>query len=144
VVIPGPGIGLAGTVLFTCAGLPAGVTCSFQPLQLNLDGFTAANDTLTISKAAGQSAFRLALRQPRLLGGFLGGLGAAGFCLLAWPRKKRCWPVILFFFSCLLVAIGCGGGSAPTTNSFVVTVTATGRSGAQAVSHTVTLAVTAQ
>ena len=149
VVIPGPGLGLAGTVLFACAGLPAGVTCSFQPPQLNLDGFTAANDTLTISKTAGQSAFRLALRQPRLLGGFLGGLGAACFGLLAWPRKKRGWPVILFFLLCLLVAIGCGcgsnsasSGSGPTTNSFVVTVAATGGAGAQAVSHTVTLAVT--
>jgi hypothetical protein len=151
VLVPGPGIGLAGTVLFTCAGLPAGVTCSFQPAQLSLDGSTAANDTLTISKAAAPAAFRLALHQPRLLGGFLGGLGAACFCLLAWPRKKRSWPVILFFLSCLLVAIGCGGGasstssgSAPTTTPVVVTVTATGGSGAQAVSHTVTLAVTVQ
>lgn len=151
VLAPGPGIGLAGTVLFTCAGLPTGVTCTFQPPQLSLDGFTAANDTLTISKAAGLSAIRLALRQPRLFGGLLGGLGAACFCLLAWPRKKRCWPVILFFLSCLLVVIGCSGGSnsassgsGPTTTPFVVTVTATGGSGAQAVSHTVTLAVTVQ
>jgi hypothetical protein len=151
VLVPGPGIGLAGTVLFTCAGLPAGVTCSFQPAQLSLDGSTAANDTLTISKAAAPAAFRLTLHHPRLLGGLLGGLGAACFCLLAWPRKKRSWPVILFFLSCLLVAIGCGGGasstssgSAPTTTPVVVTVTATGGSGAQAVSHTVTLAVTVQ
>jgi Bacterial Ig-like domain (group 3) len=151
VLVPGPGLSLTGTVLFTCAGLPAGVTCSFQPPQLNLDGFTTANDTLTISKTAGQSAFRLALHQPRLFGGFLGGLGAACFFLLAWPRKKRCWPVILLFFSCLLVAIGCSGGSnspgngsGPAANSYVVTVTATGGSGARAVSHTVTLAVTVQ
>jgi len=149
-LIPGPGNGLAGTVFFTCTGLPAGVTCSFQPPQVNLDGFTAANDTLTISKTAGQSAFRLALRQPRLLGGFLGGLSAACFCLLAWPRKKRAWPAILFFLSCLLVAIGCSGGSnsassgSGPTNPYVVTVTATAGAGAQAVSHTVTLAVTVQ
>ena len=151
VLVPGPGLGLVGTVLFTCAGLPAGVTCSFQPPQLNLDGVTAANDTLTISKTAGAAAPRSALHQARLLGGFLGGLGAACFCLLAWPRKKRAWPVMLFVVSCLLVAIGCGGGSnsitsgsGPTTNPYVVTVTATGGSGAQAVSHTVTLAVTVQ
>jgi len=150
VLVPGPGIGVAGTVLFTCTGLPAGVTCGFQPPQVNLDGFTAANDTLTISKTAGLSAFRLALRQPGLLGGFLGGLSAACFCLLAWPRKKRAWPAILFFLSCL-VAIGCSGGSnsassgpGPTTNPYVVTVTATAGAGAQAVSHTVTLAVTVQ
>ena len=145
VLIPGPGLGLAGSVLFTCAGLPAGVTCSFQPPQLNLDGSTAANDTLTISKTAVQSAFRLALRQSRLLGGFLDGLGAACFCLLAWPRKKRCWPVLLFFLSCLLLGIGCSGGSysasGPATNSYVVTVTAAGGAGAQAVSHTITLAL---
>lgn len=155
---PGPGLGFFGTVSFTCAGLPTGVSCSFQPSQLNLDGFTTMTTVLAISKT-GQAAIHAQVdKRSFMLAGSLGGLIAV-CALLVWPpRKRHCHFKAggLLIFVCLLGAgigwaSGCGGGSntnanppPPATNSFVVTVTAAGGSGAQAVSHTATLAVTVQ
>lgn len=157
-VSPGPGLGFVGTLSFTCAGLPTGVSCSFQPSQLNLDGFTTMTTALAISKT-GQAAIHAQVYQRNLmLAGSLGGLIAASV-LLVWPPRKRqrySKACRLLIFVCLLgagigSASGCGGGSntnanppPPTVNSFVVTVTAAGGTGAQAVSHSVTLAVTVQ
>jgi hypothetical protein len=149
---PGPGLGYVGTVLFNCAGLPTGVTCSFQPPQLNLDGFTSTSDTVTISKSATQAATKIALRQPAVLNRFLGTLAAACVGLLMWPGKRRRWHVFVLLSCFLAVAAGCRGGSNSTppssgsspTGNYVVTVTATAGSGAQAVAHSVTLSLTIQ
>lgn len=157
-VSPGPGLGFVGTVSFTCAGLPTGVSCSFQPSQLNLDGFTNMTTTLAISKT-GQAAIHAQVHERNLmLAGSFGGL-IASCVLLVWPPRKRphhSKVAILLIFVCLLGAAigwtsGCGGGTTAspppptgTANSFIVTVTAAGGTGAQAVSHTVTLAVTVQ
>jgi len=41
--------GLAGTVAFTCSGLPAGATCNFTPSQVTLTDGSSASTSLTIS-----------------------------------------------------------------------------------------------
>src|SRR5580692_10302106 len=41
--------GLAGTVAFSCSGLPAGATCRFSPSQVTLTGGSSASTSLTIS-----------------------------------------------------------------------------------------------
>lgn len=152
---PGPGLGFVGTVSLSCSGLPLGSSCTFRPAQPSLDGFTPLTVSLGISKPAAQSsAIRMALRKPatRLSSAFQGALLACVF-LVTWPRKKRSWRLsalllIAAFFSAMS---GCSGGksvssapSAPSTNSFIATVTASGGAGAEAVSHSVTLAVTDQ
>lgn len=158
-VSPGPGLGLVGTLSFTCSGLPAGVLCSFQPPQLNLDGFTTMTTAFTIAKT-GQAAIHAQVHQrDQILAGPLGGVIAACVLLIWAPRKRHCYSKAgrLVIFVCLLGAVigwasGCGGGSNTNANppppappsSFVVTVTAAGGTGAQAVSHSVTLAVTVQ
>jgi hypothetical protein len=149
---PGPGVGFVGTVSLSCSGLPTGSTCAFQPAQPNLNGSTAQAVALTITKPPEQSAAirrTLQNRARRLAGSFAAVALACAF-LLAGPWKKRASGLIAFLVLAGLLC-GCQGGAsistAPTgpsasTSAFVVTVTASGGAGAQAVSHSVTLAVT--
>jgi hypothetical protein len=154
---PGPGVGYVGTVSLSCSGLPSGSTCGFLPAQPNLNGSTPQTVTLSITKPPQQAA---AIRRElpgsaqRLAGSLAGATLVCAF-LLAWPGRKRAsrLMVLLLLVGSLGVACGCQGGvstsiappgSSTSTNSFVATVTASGGAGAQAVSHTVTLAVTVQ
>jgi hypothetical protein len=152
---PGAGLGFSGAVSLSCSGLPLGSSCTFLPAEPSLDGFTPAMVALSISKPAAQSsAMRMALgnRATRLSNAFRSALLACVF-LVTWPRKKRSWRLgALLLIAAFFSAIGgCSGGksvssapSAPSTSSFVATVTANGGAGAAAVSHSVTLAVTVQ
>ena len=154
-VSPGPGLGFAGTLSFTCSGLPAGIACKLQPAQLNFDGFTPASIQVTITKSTALSAVRTSpLRRQRLLSSPAAALTMLFLFLLGWARKKHplqlCPSMILI---CLLGGMaGCGGGSTPSASpgvpiSAVVTLTASGRSGfasTSTVTHTVTLGVTLQ
>jgi subtilase family serine protease len=152
---PGAGLGFVGAVSLTCSGLPLGSSCTFLPAQPSLDGFTPVMVALSISKPPAQSsAIRMALGNPaaRLSNAFRGALLVCVF-LVTWPRKKRSWRMgalllIAAFFSAMS---GCSGGksvssapSSPSASSFIATVTASGGAGAEAVIHTVTLAVTVQ
>jgi hypothetical protein len=151
---PGPGLGFAGSVTLACSGLPAGSSCTFQPSQPVLDGFTPAKVSLSISRPALQSAaFRVARNQPaRRIVRSIASVALTCFAFLLWPRKRRYSKLLLVaLLGCFLVIFnGCSGGQTstttppPSTSSFVVTVTASGGSGTQAVSHTVTLQVTVQ
>ena len=152
---PGPGLGFAGALSLSCSGLPLGSTCSFQPVIANLDGFTPLTVVLHISKPAALSA---AIRTPlqngaQRLAGSLGGAALACAFLWAWPRKKRSWQLgaLLLTLALLGAMSGCSsnktasnGPGGPSTTFFVATVTASGGTGAQAVSQSVTLAVTVQ
>jgi hypothetical protein len=152
---PGPGLGFVGVVSLSCSGLPVGSSCTFQPSQPNLDGFTPLTVVLHISKPAAVSA---AIRMPfqnaaQRLARTFGGATLACAILLAWPRKKRSWHLgaLLMTLAFLGVIGGCSsnksvssGPGGPSANSFVATVTASGGAGAQAVSNSVTLAVTVQ
>ncbi len=152
---PGPGLGFFGPISLSCSGLPMGSSCTFLPAQPTLDGFTPLTVALSITKPPQlSSAIRMAFHsEAQRLAGSLGGATLACAFLLAWPRKKRAWPLsaILVLAGSLCAVSGCSGNpnasSTPggaSTSSFVVTVTANGGSGAQAVSHSVTLQVTVQ
>lgn len=152
---PGPGLGFNGAISLSCSGLPLGSSCSFLPAQPSLDGFTPLTVALNISKPPAQSsAIRMALhRGSQMFASSLVGLALACTFLLALPRKKRSWQLgaVLLFAASLSALGGCSGNksvssapSGPSTSSFVATVTANGGAGTQAVSHTVTLAVTVQ
>lgn len=154
---PGPGLGFSGTVSLTCSGIPSGTTCSVQPAQLNLDGFTPASAKVTIAKSAAQATMRFdSLRRHPQFGGSVVALSMAFALLFGWPGKKRRLQVCAFLILiCSLGALaGCGGSSSSATTPTVfgtpgatfsvVTLTATGSGGVAAVSHTVTLAVTLQ
>jgi hypothetical protein len=152
---PGPGLGFFGPISLICSGLPMGSSCTFLPAQPALDGFTPLTVALSITKSPQlSSAIRMAFHSgARRLAGSLAGATLAGAFLLAWPRKKRAWPpcALLVLAGSLSAMSGCSGSHSvsttpggPSTGSFVVTVTASGGTGAQAVSHSVTLQVTVQ
>ena len=154
-VSPGPGLGLAGAVSFTCSGLSAPATCAVQPAQLLLDGFTPATAKVTITKSGIQGAVTVAaLRHQRILTGPVAALSIVFVFLLSWFRKRRYLPVYALVVLCLLAGMaGCGGSSSSATpavasvisgTSTVVTVTASGGFGPDAVSHSVTLVATFQ
>jgi hypothetical protein len=132
-----------------------GSSCTFQPAQPTLDGFTPLTVALSITKPTQlSSAIRMAFHsEAQRLAGSLVGATLAGAFLLGWPRKKRAWPLCasLVLAGFMSAMSGCSGNpSASTTpggtstGSFVATVTASGGSGAQAVSHGVTLQVIVQ
>jgi hypothetical protein len=55
--------GFAGTVSFSCAGLPANSTCSFNPASLRLGGSSSATSTVTVqtSKTTPKGTYTLPL-----------------------------------------------------------------------------------
>jgi hypothetical protein len=152
---PAAGLGFSGPISLSCSGLPKSSSCIFLPAQPALDGFTPLTVALSITRPPQlSSAIRRAFHnEARQFGGSFVGATLAGALLLAWPRKKRAWRlcamVVLAGF--LSAVSGCSGNpnasntpSGPSTGSFVVTVTASGGTGAQGVSHSVTLQVTVQ
>jgi hypothetical protein len=151
---PGPGLGFAGAVTLSCSGLPTGSTCSFEPAQPMLDGFTPLTVALNISKPPAQAAILMALHSGvRRLPGVFGSAVLACAFLLAWPKKRRSWRLVAILIPAVFFGAmgGCSGNDSASsgaggtsTNSFIATVTASGGAGAQAVSHSVTLAVTVQ
>jgi hypothetical protein len=152
---PSPGLGFVGPVSLGCSGLPAGSSCSFVPAQPSLDGFTPLTVTLAISKPTGLMAEnRVAPHSgARRLAGLLASTGLVFGLLLAGARRKRSWQFAAFLALAgfLGAMAGCSGNknvqSSPggaSPSSFIVTVTASGGTGAQAVSHSLTLAVAVQ
>jgi large repetitive protein len=152
---PAAGLGFSGPISLSCSGLPMSSSCTFLPAQPALDGFTPLTVALSITRPPQlSSAMRMAFygEAPRLGRSFVGAALAGAF-LLAWPKKKRAWRfcTILVLAAFLSAMSGCSGNpsasntpSGPSTGSFVVTVTASGGVGAQAVSHSVTLQFTVQ
>jgi len=155
VLSPGPGLGFAGLVTLACSGMPTGSTCAFAPAQPQLNGFSPLTVTMTVTRPSVQTSFLLwhAPGEASWRAASIGGLSLAVCALFVWPRKRRLWGVAVLLFSVALLSelTGCshagststgGGGSSGT--SFIGTVTASGGSGAQAVSHSATFQVTLQ
>ena len=151
---PGPGLGFAGPVNLSCSGLPTGSTCTFIPANPVLDGFTPQSISLSITKPAAVAAVaRMAMAQPatRMLRSFGGAMFACALFLF-WPQRRRSLGLVLAIICAgfLGVMSGCSSnpsastGPGPQPTTFVVTVNASGGTGAMAVSHTVTLQATVQ
>lgn len=155
VLSPGPGLGFAGPVTLSCTGMPMGSTCSFTPAQPQLNGFSPLTVTMIVSRPSLQASSFL-WRTLVDANGWAASLAECALALAAvliWPRKPRSLSAgVLLFVAALLSALaGCShvgstssGGGNPSATSFVGTVTASGGSGAQAVSHSATFLVTLQ
>jgi hypothetical protein len=120
--------GLAGAVQFSCIGLPAGTSCTFNPAQANVAAGGTLNSSFTVSTSTTTAASSFL---PSRFGvPFL----AALLLLLARVRsaRKRVQQYLLFL---LLLAvsiggtIGCGSSSkpvpTPVNGTFSVLVSAT-------------------
>jgi hypothetical protein len=142
----------AGQISFTCTGLPAGSTCSTNPMNVTMTG-TGATSTIqvtvnTSSPAASSTHSRPTLPWSKPVA------GAVLACLVFW---RRGWTVLAAHCCVLLVLgalcmglTGCGlsingGGTTPGQGSGggsqgVYTITVEG--GAPGVSHSVALTLT--
>jgi hypothetical protein len=156
--------GFAGTVAFSCSGLPAGVTCSGTPATVSAATPTASSTiTFTATSGAnlvpqGPGANGISNHNTPLLAGISQRVLASLFALtlVLWggiflfASKNRMWKSTGVFaaviFGALFVA-SCGGGGGsnpppppPPVNN-TTTVLITGTSGAATASTVVTLTV---
>jgi len=107
--------GFSGTVAnFTCSGLPAEATCTFNPtlVTANPNG-QQVSTTMTITTAAvGQSRSRL--RAGRLGGVWLSmmGLLLVGMCFVGFSNpRKRAVSIVMMLLAVALMLPSCGGSS---------------------------------
>jgi len=106
--------GLAGTVSLSCAGLPVGVTCNFNPAQTTITAGGQATSSLTISAVLVRSS---GISLPRGTGAiFL----APVYIFLLWRVRKDARKLRMLLGALLLsvVSLGCltaCGGAAKTT-----------------------------
>jgi hypothetical protein len=136
--------GFTGTVNVTCpaAGLPAGVTCSPNPLAINVTSAAAATGQLTVAVAAPSTTLTAstALAKPTLYaagvlpskGGkgwwmLSAGTGLAAMFLLFLPGRKKYRAALGLGLLCVLsFTLGCngngngGGGPLATTTTMTV------------------------
>jgi hypothetical protein len=139
--------GFTGNVNVTCpaTGLPAGVTCSPNPLTINVTGTTAVTGSLTVAVAAPStslSASAAPVQQKLLAAGMIpsrggkgwlalgAGAGLGALILLVLPGRKRYRTALGLGLICMLsFTLGCnsgyggGGGLATTTTKITVTST---------------------
>ncbi len=140
--------GFTGNVNVTCpaTGLPAGVTCSPNPLAINVTGTTAVTGSLTVAVAAPStslSASAAPVQQKLMAAGMIpsrggkgwlalgAGAGLGALILLVLPGRKRFRAALGLGLVCVLgFSLGCnsyggggGGGLATTTTKITVTST---------------------
>jgi len=138
--------GFTGTVNVTCptAGLPAGVTCSPNPLAINVTSAAAATGQLTVAVAAPSTTLTAstALAEPTLYAAGMipsrggkgwwtlsAGTGLAAMFLLFLPGRKKYRAALGLGLLCVVsFTLGCsgsggGGGSVATTTKISVTST---------------------
>jgi hypothetical protein len=109
------GASYTGSVTLTCAGLPAGASCTFDPATLTLAGGTPQSSMLTVSTAAGNMAGMvkpfLGPRMTTLSCGIF-----AGSLLLLWPKRRRASWMIIALVGLTLLPLGCGGNSSSSAS----------------------------
>lgn len=140
-------------IAFSCTGLPAGSTCTFNPASVT-PGASPATTIMTIQtagSAAVSTPFDVPVLPPGLifLLAFAAALGVGTTLRDAQLTRLRWVPATCLLASLMLVALatGCGGGSAsgsppPTsapTGSFTVTVHATAGSVDKTINITLTV-----
>jgi hypothetical protein len=154
-----PSGGFIGIVNVTCPTLPPGVTCTPNPLPVNIASASPAASQLTVAVAAPSSATTaMNLSEPRTfraatlpaapngrIGWWTlgGGTGFAAVFLLLLPGRKRYRAALGLGLVCVLsFTIGCGsgsggGGPASTTTHLTVSSTKVAATGTLTVSAVV-------
>ena len=107
--------GMAGTVKLSCTGLPVGMTCNFNPAQVDIQNGSVKTASLTIkATAVSLSSFWI----PGI------GLLALPFSIVSLAVMRKGRNQLLKIASMLLVSLlgvayfsGCGGSSAASPNS---------------------------
>jgi subtilase family serine protease len=157
-----PAGGFAGTVNVTCGSIP-GVTCTPNPLAINITNANPVASNLTIAVAAPSSSMTASIEPLNrnvyaavllTFGGgkgwwtLSGATGLMALLLLALPGRKRYRAALAFGLVCVLsFSLGCGGGyggggggggGGITTTHLTVSATKVPNTGTLTVSATVT------
>ena len=149
-----PKHGFSAAVTFSCTGLPAGTTCSFNPASVTPAG-SAVKTQLTIAASASAAATGAGARatnerhavRPLLR---LAVLGLVGFVWLGPRRRNLLWLQSMLLLVVLTGVTACGSGvtgnstppTQPPPQPTVATVTITAASGSLNQAATLTLTVT--
>ncbi|HKF06061.1 MAG TPA: SBBP repeat-containing protein [Candidatus Sulfotelmatobacter sp.] len=129
-----PKSGFSGTVALTCAGAPMSATCSVSPASVAVNGATGSAFVVSLSNTSSAQVIPFvrphgspvefgALMLPYLLAPLLIARRRLASKRLGLATAPVC--LLLVFTATLLIMTGCGGGSAPPTNT---TLTITGTS----------------
>jgi hypothetical protein len=132
-----PTAGFSGNVSFSCTA-PAGISCSFNPPTLSLNGAMATTQLTAHTASSGSGYVRIAMF-------LMPGLGVFGTVLvrrnrLAGSRVGWAWLGLMLLLVLGLAA--CGSNSNSMGNRGTATMLVTAQSGA--VAHTTTLMLTVQ
>jgi len=111
-----PQAGFTGTVSFSCAGLPTGAACSFNPPSVNVKGGSASS-TLTVTTTAHSSGNLAQPNNKQFLPLYamllpIPGLALFGVGLGSRSRRSKLGTLLLgsIFLILLALQVGCGGG----------------------------------
>jgi len=141
--------GFNSTINFSCSGLPALASCTFNPATVTLNGTQSASTTLSIQTAGNGSSATFAPHKDARSGGAFAPLFAAfipcSFALFCFGRKRRKALRQMLIGGAMLaivsVFVACGGSSSPKTPGGTSSVTVTATSGSITHTTTVTLIV---
>jgi ELWxxDGT repeat protein len=145
-----------GTITFTCATLPAGVTCNFSPATLNPTSASPVVTTLTVSTTSQSAALITPISPSRQSNGMalfasMAGIGVFGCVLAGQRRKKRVIAFAIVAFALAIAMSGCGGGhqnpNATPLGASTVQVTATataGTTGGNTAAHQMLITINVQ
>jgi sugar lactone lactonase YvrE len=125
-----------GSVAFSCSGLPAGYSCSFNPNPINLAEGGTTTTTLSVTPASSAALVHRSYMPlfPATL--------AVAFCFLGFRKRSRLQLLLLLavLFTGLGLISACGGTSSKSTSTPVTSnITITATSGATQVSSKMTI-----
>ena len=112
--------GLSGTISnIGCSGLPAEMTCTFNPAQVTLPSNGTVTTSLTITTTAlGQSVSRQSIAMGTINWGTTGAMTLLAACFAGLPFSRRragritvAWMLVGMLVGILVVLPSCGGGS---------------------------------
>lgn len=113
----------AGTVTFSCSGLPAASTCSFNPPSLAANSVFVTMTIATTARSAVVNGPGPEHRNPWLLLELLllGTMAGCSLKLLATPGRRRRLVPALGVCTLLIagILVGCGGGGGSTTTTVI-------------------------
>ena len=103
--------GYTGSVSLKCSGLPANVSCAFNPATLNMAGGMAQTSTMTIATnaaTAGVANPAMGNGVSTLSCGIFGGS-----LLLLLTLRRRNYRMLILLAALVILPIGCGSESFP-------------------------------
>ena len=139
-----PQAGFVGPVSFSCAGLPAGYTCSAQTVSVTGQAVNASVIVSPPLTASESNSKRLLFHA-----GGEAFLALAGICFYSRRRRIGQFVLGIVAFAALSAALGCSGGSSGSkpsgyTGTSNFTITASTTQGAVTVSHQVSATLIVQ